>query len=328
MSLCLILTGQCRSFFNDVVQRSFIRLIENSKNHYNLIYIVCIINEWNNEEIEQLHIFLQSLPVKYIVEEYEKHSVHLKKINEDKLMNKGYQNMAHVYNSNSGEIQTIMSPTHHKNYPSIEPFIVDRQWHQLQIGIYYLLEYEKQHNIAFNYCTKMRFDNAIIDPEFYPHSPTGDILSKLTFNESIKASLIRKMKELNIDTLEEYLQYVKNNPILFPNYISSYPETSFGCYFFNNYISLENIINGTENILYCFVDHLIFGERDVFIKLQTFVDEFGTIESSLNQKGIQAFFGSESQLLLFCFKNNINPLMYVHNSTFYVQTVTKISIDK
>lgn len=316
MSLCIIMTGQIRTFFTHVTP-SFTRLIENSKQHYKFIYIICVTNE-SSEHLPQLHTFLQSLRVKYSVYDYSKYIPIFEQANQERLLDKGYQNMADIYNRTPGEIQTIMSPTHHVHYSQRNkgPFGFHKQWHQLEIGIGHLFEYETKENVVFDVCMRMRFDNILTDDEFYPHVPDKNILSKITFNEHILSTLQTKMANLNIHTIEEYTQYLKNNPIQVPHYLSSLPETSFGCYFLNNYISLENIIKGEENILYCFVDHIIFGKRDVFVKLYSFFNEFGKIESDLNQKGLQAFFCSEGQLLIFCFHHNINPLMYVHHPIF------------
>lgn len=311
MNLCIILTGQIRTFFGSLVSNSFKRFIANSHQHYKFIYIICIINE-SDEHIPQLNELLQSLNLEYIIDDYNKYIPIFEKVNQERLLDKGYQNMADIYNNTNGEIQQIMTPTHHSHYyRGIKiPFIMNKQWHQLEIGIRHLFEYETNNNIVFNVCMRMRFDTYITDDKFYPHCPVNNILSKITFNENILSILKNKMVELNIQTLEEYTQYLKSNPIKVPHYISSFPETSFGTYFFNNYISLENIIKGEENILYSFSDHLFFGKRDIFVKLYNLFNEFGKIESDLNQKGLQAFFCPEGQMLVFCFHHNINILMY------------------
>jgi hypothetical protein len=303
------------TFFAKVLH-SFERLLENSRKHYSFIYIICIVSDPHDDDLARLRALFQSLNVAHVVEDYTKYIPIFEKINDERLHHKGYQNMAEIYNNTKGSIQTIMAPTHHSYYPYKTPFGYNVQWHQLQIGIDHLFEYETSHSMRFNFCMRMRFDTFIIDPEFYPHCPQKDILSNLTFNDAMLSKLKGTMAELNIHTIEEYAQFLKNNPIKVPDYISSYPESSFGCYFFNNYISIENIIKGEENILYSFVDHLFFGTRDVFVKLRNFFSDYGTLESDLNQKGAQAFFCPEAQLLVFCFHNNVNPLIYTHHSLF------------
>ena len=298
-------------FFTRIIQ-SFEKMLENSRKHYNFIYIVCVISDPTNDDLIRLQEYLQSLNVIFIIDHSTKYIEEIERVNDERLNHKGYQNMADIYNNTKGQIQPIMSPTHHINYLQYQkPFGYIRQYHQLQIGIDRLLEYEEKHSFHFDICMRMRFDTCIKDNDFYPHCPEKDVLSKLTFNDYILTKLRTKMVELNIDTIEEYAKFVKNNPITVPEMFSSYPETSFGSLFFNNYISIENISRGQENILYCFWDHLFFGKRDTFVKLRNFFNEYGKIESTLNQNGMSAFFCPECQLLLYCFHNNINPLMYM-----------------
>ena len=330
-SLTIIITGQIRKFFIEDISTSFIQLIKKSHIKYSFIYVICIINESTELDIINLTNFFNSLSVSFIIEEYQKYISIFKKINLERLENDGFKRMANIYNKVNGSIQKIMTPTNHTMYPSINgPFGFHTQWHQLEIGIKFLLDYEGKNNIKFDTCMRLRFDTCIIDPEFYPHIPNTDLISKITFNNTIFLQLNEKMKELKINTIEEYIEFMKNNQIKVPNYLSDYPHTSFGCYFFNNYISLENIVNSNkkntdDNILYCFIDHIIFGKRDIFIKLQNFFRDFGKFESELNQNGMQAFFGSENQLCLFCFNNNINPLMYTSHSVFELKSSNYIN---
>jgi len=321
-SLTIIITGLIRNFFIDNISVSFEKLIQKSKSLYSHIYIISIINESTELDIINLTNFFDSLSVSYMIEKYEEYIPLFKQINLERLENDGFKKMAEIYNNVDGSIQEIMTPTEHSNYPNTNgPFGFHMQWHQIEIGIKFLLEYEENNNIKFDTCMRMRFDTIIVDPDFFPHIPDTDLISKITFNNTILSQLNDKMKDLEINTIEEYVEFIKENQIKVPDYISKYPDTSFGCYFFNNYISLENIINSNknntdDNILYCFIDHIIFGKRDVFIKLENFFRDFGTIESDLNQNGIQAFFASEGQLCIFCFYNNINPLIYTNHSVF------------
>jgi len=323
-SLTILITGLIRNFFRDNISISFQKLIQNSKLVYSHIHVICIINESTESDIINLTNFFNSLSISFMIDKYDKYMPTFKKINLERLENDRFKKMANIYNNINGSIQKIMTPTEHSLYPNINgPFGCGfhMQWHQLEIGIKFLLDYEEKNNIKFDTCMRMRFDTIIVDSNFYPHIPNTDLIRKITFNNTILSQLDSKMKELKISTIEEYVEFIKNNQIKVPKYISDYPNTSFGCYFFNNYISLEKIIesdknNTDDNILYCFIDHIIFGKRDVFIKLQNFFRDFGTFESELNQNGMQAFFASECQLLIFCFNNNINPLMYINHSVF------------
>jgi hypothetical protein len=284
------------------------------------------VNDANESDINKLNNYLDSLSVLYHIDEYNKNNKYIstfKEINNARLNDQAFIKMSNVYNSVRGEIQKIMTPTSHIQYENNNgPFGFHIQWHQLEIGINHILDYEQKNNITFDMCVRMRFDTSIVDRDFYPHMPENDLLKQITFNKMIETQLKTKMNELNISTIEQYIQFIKKNQITFPKFISDYSDISFGAYFFNNYISLENIKNCTDNdknILYCFVDHLIFGKRDTFIKLKDFFRKIGRYESNLNQKGMQAFFSSECQLLNFCFNNNINPLLYTCHSMFILR---------
>jgi len=323
-SICIIVTGQLRKFFSSDMLYSFKRLINNCKKVYSTIYIICIINEATESEISKLNNYLNSLSVLFYIDEYDKNSKYInifKEINKSRLSDPAFIKMSEIYNKAKGEIQKIMTTTIHTIYDTNHgPFGFHLQWHQLEIGINHLLEYEQKNNIIFDMGVRMRFDTSIVDRDFYPYMPENDLLKQITFNNKIETQLKTKMNELGISTIDQYIQFMKDNQITFPKYISDYPDTSFGCYFFNNYVSLENIKNCKEkNILYCFVDHLIFGKRDTFIKLKDFFKKIGTYESNLNQKGMQAFFSSECQLLNFGFNNDINLLIYTCHSMFILR---------
>ena len=322
-TLSIILTGQIRTFFTKNVCISFKQLINQSKLHYSFIYVICIVTDLTPSTKIELETFLSDLSISFMIDEYNKYIPELHKINQERLLNTHFIKMAEIYNSTNGEIQKIMSPTHHYNnrYFCREPFAgLNRIYHQLEKAIIQLLEYEKTNNMEFDMCMKLRFDTNIIDPTFYPHMPSGDTIDKLTFNKYIRNKLQYTMSELGITTLEEYSKFLKNNPIKVPDYLSKYSESCFGLYFLNNYISIENILNGSEDIIYSFVDQLSFSKRNIFIKLIHFFRDYGTIESDLNQHGLQAFFCPEGQMMIYCFNNGITPLVYTHHSLFELVT--------
>jgi hypothetical protein len=316
-SLAILLTGQIRTFFTKQVYVSFQRMIETSKKHYASIYVFCIVSDLSMSDRNQLESFLSGLSLGFTIDDYNKYIPELHQVNQERLLNPTFITMADIYNSTNGEIQKIMSPTHHSNYYCTEPFAgLNRIYHQLEKAILLLLEYETSNMMRFDMCMKLRFDTRIIDPAFYPHIPTGDMLDRITFNTSIRNTLQETMKKLGITTLKEYAQFMKDHPIQIPQYISKYSESSFGSYFLNNYISIQNILNGSEDIIYTFVDHLTFARRDVFVKLQHIFRDYAVISSDLNQRGMQAFFCPEVQMLVYCFHNGITPLMYTHHSLF------------
>ena len=171
--------------------------------------------------------------------------------------------------------------------------------------------YEKKNNILFDVCMKTRFD--INYPEkFYPfvHTPNTDIIDKITLNNENKMFFQRYFTNIN-----DHIHFLKQQKIKLPDCWSSHRKYNFGGYYLNNYISLENITNGSDEILYMYNDYVIFGKRQNFIKLKDFFDEYGIIDHSLN---INHSFAAESQLLIFCFEKQINPIMYLHHDNILI----------
>ena len=169
------------------------------------------------------------------------------------------------------------------------------QFYQLKIGIEKMLEYEINNSTKFNVCMKSRFDTAFTNL-FYPYVPNNDvdIFSKICLDDEFKILISNKFD----NSIDNLITYLKNQNIELPNCRVINENDSFGGNYFNNFISIYNIKNGSDNILYSYQDYYIWGNRDVFIKLIDFFDNYSVIETSLN---IPHYYAPEAQLLLFCF---------------------------
>ena len=162
-----------------------------------------------------------------------------------------------------------------------------------------MLNYEIQNNIKFDICIKSRFDFEY-PTNFYPlvHDKNASIIDKLFLNNEIKLVFQNIFNDLEINDLQTLINIIKNQPYLSDSNTSLILEFSFGGSYLNNFISLENILNGKDNILYMYNDFIIFGFREQFIKLSYLYDEYGIMDTTLN---FSHFISPESQLLMFCF---------------------------
>ena len=334
-NLAIMMVGQIRTFFTKNVNDTFKKVVDRCKLHYNKIYIVLIIS--GEYDKTQVNNWFSSLELPYTIIDYDPYIDEFKKRNLERLTNENYIRNKEIYiNGKSHALANIPDPayngifyrqTNSTGTTSYEdPFSYIKQFHQVEIGIKHLLEYENTNNIKFDVIMKTRFDYAfIIDDNFYPHIPKDDIMSKITFDSSkyIEPYLTAKMKELNTTNINDFIAYLKTKKIVVPDFSTPrYIEPiSFGGTFFVNDISLENIVNGSNDILYMTSDWMYFGKRDIFVKLKDLFTEFAIIQSDLNQNGIQVFFCPESQLIVYCLNKKINCLMYC--GEFTLQTIIR-----
>lgn len=297
MNLCIIILGQIRTFFNKGIE-SLNKMLKISLTKYDKIHIIMIVS--GGYDKNQMDFFISqliksniSVEIENLVyEEYMKE--HNKKIKdneylEEKIKYLNQNNEAHK------EIRDVDKSMERHNI----------QFFQLKKGIEKMIEYETKNKILFNLCMKTRFD--VRYPEnFYPltHSNDSSILEKIYLNKENNDYFIKKFEDIN-----NLINFLKNQYIVLPKCRTVHGNISLGGDYLNNYISLENIVNGSNNILYMYNDHFIFGNRNEFIKLKNLVHEYGTMKTDLN---INHYFAPESQLLIFCFNNKINPIMYFH----------------
>jgi GR25 family glycosyltransferase involved in LPS biosynthesis len=322
-NLAIMILGQIRTFFTKNVNDTFKKVIDRCKLHYNSIYIVLIIS--GQYDKTQVNNWFSSLELPYIIIEYDPYIDEFKKRNLERLTNENYIRNKEIYiNGKTGAQKNTPDPIYNGSFYTHnssrltsyeDPFSYIKQFHQVEIGIKHLLEYEKTNNMKFDVIMKSRFDYSFtIDDEFYPHIPKDDIMSKITFDSSkyIEPYLTAKMKELNITNINAFIAYLKTKKIVPPEWLvpRDIEQVSFGGMLLVNYMSLENIVNGSNDILYMTNDWMYFGKRDVFVKLKDLFTDFAVLQSDLNQNDIQVFFCPESQLMVYCFDKKINCLMY------------------
>ena len=298
MNLCIIITGLVRTFFNKGLE-SFNKMLDISLEKYTKIHIILVISgDYDKVQIENfmLHMKLKKIDI----ELYEYNIDEINEIYNSKMKNDKYLKIKEKYLSQTNvaknEIYDVDKYFH----------IILHQFYQLSKGIEKMIEYEKKSNTLFNVCMRTRFDVEYPN-NFYPliHKNNAPLLDKIFLNKE-NAEFFLTISN-NID---EFIHFLKNQKIILPNCRTPYYEFSFGGTYLNNYLSLENIKNGSNDIMYMYNDHIIFGSREHFVKLKEFVFDYGIMETPLN---INHWFAAEAQLLIFCFNNNINPIMYLHD---------------
>ena len=185
----------------------------------------------------------------------------------------------------------------------------------MQIGIDALISYEQRNSVKFNVVMKTRFD-VVYHDGFYPYVPsdTSNIKDRILINDTVK----RVFEKRGIDVMsDEYADLLRVNAIKSPNFCVCEDLTNYslGGRYLSNYHGLNSIKNGSQNILYCINDHIIFGKHDDFVKLRNFVNEFGKINTN---KEIFHYYAPEAQLLMYCFNHDITPIMYLHDDIMTV----------
>ena len=298
MNLCIIITGLIRTFFDKGLE-SFNKMLNISLEKYSKIHIILVISgEYDKVKIEN---FILQMKTKNVdIELYQFNIDETNEIYNLKIKNDKYLKLKEKYlNENNIAKNEIYD---------VDKFIqqhVIYQFYQLTKGIEKMIEYETSNNIIFNVCMRTRFDIEYPN-SFYPliHENDAPLLDKIFLNKENKGFLTI------FNNIDEFINFLKEQKITLPECRTSHYKYSFGGYYLNNYLSLENIKYGNNNILYMYNDHIIFGLREQFIKLKEFVYDYGIMDTSLN---INHFFAPEAQLLIFCFNNNINPIMYLHD---------------
>jgi hypothetical protein len=299
MNLAIIFTGQIRTFYTYKIQESIKQLIKLSKANYTNIVIVTVINGEYDENMVKNTFDILSVPL--VIVDYNNYIQEYNDMVDSKINSEEYQKLKHDYfQKNTSATREVYNIDDNTRFNSIQP-------HLIKVGIDTLLDYEKENNIKYDVIMKTRFDMAYPDT-FYPNIPEGTLLSKLTFNESLKDKFLKGLKENNLD-IDSLIPFLKNQKINSDNCRINMAllQISFGGDFCYNYKSLENILNGSDEILYSFNDFYFFGKRDIFLKFKRFSEEMYIKPTSLD---IPHFYITESQMCIFCDNNNIDYLMY------------------
>jgi len=314
-SISIILTGQTRSFFSN---NNFSKMIKRVKENYKTIFIVCVLNSGNHNEVSE---YLSSLDIKHMTIDYPHYmGMYLHEVAEKQNHTEYIRLKEQYLNSTTTAKKEIWdTDTWTRQHTYI-------QSHQLKIGLMHLIDYENGNNIKFDIICKTRFD--ISYPEdFYPHIPllnynTNDninsketqsqLLDSITFNKINKKLAEEAMKKCGLETIDDLIDYNKKQKEQIECRVDpDMKYITFGSTYCYNYHSLEGIKkHGTKNILYALNDLCFFGRRDVFFKLQNWFQESGMIENT----EIPHFYAPESQLIIFCLKHGIDILCYYNDS--------------
>lgn len=299
MNLCIIITGLIRTFFNKGLE-SFNKMLNISLEKYTKIHIVLVVSgEYDKVQMENFILQMKKI-TKIDIELYEYNIDEVDEIYNSKINNDKYLNLKGKYLSQNNSARYDIN--------DVDKYlkICILQFYQLSKGIEKMIEYETGNNIIFDLCMKTRFDVEYPD-NFYPliHGHDAPLIEKIFLNKENTNFFLAIF-----DNIDGFIHFLKNQNIILPTCRTPHKKFSFGGSYLNNYLSLENIKAGNNDILYMYNDHIIFGSRDQFVKLKEFVFDYGIMETPLN---INHFFAAEAQLLIFCFNNNINPIMYLHD---------------
>jgi len=305
-NLALLITGQLRTFLDN---DEFTIVLNRCITTYNKILIIFVLNSDDNTEYELLTTYfsqfnlLDVILINYTDDKF--------KLEMETTMNNKYD--SEIYNTifskykilNTQGFQEIPEPKTTQNSIKII-------FHQLSIAVKKLIEYQIQNNINFDVTFQTRSD--IKYPEnFFPHIPkSNDILDILSFNEENKQLLMNSMKEYNLHTLDDLINFNKANPIRPPNcriQDKHHWNLSFGHEYVANYQSLEYIKNGNSNIIYSFGTSFTFGKTCNFVLLENLFEYFWMNEP-INSNIYCHYYAPETQFIQFCTDNNLAILCY------------------
>jgi hypothetical protein len=284
-------------------------MLNKCKEQYNLFVIVVL----SSGEEEFLHHYLDSHNISFMIINYNSniYQHELKQIHQRKIFQPKYVQIKRNYlKSNNDAKQEIYNVDF-----DVERF--SRQFHQLQIGLETMQELENQHQIKFDMVMKTRFD-VYYPPDFYPHGfdSSESVERKLLFNDTNLDLFQQTIKKYNIHNIPECLEFIKQQFIQLPKARINFDmiNMTFGGWNFYNSIAVENIMNGSNNVLYAFNDFFYFARRDVFIKLKDLFKDCFQMDPIWN---IHHIYAPESQLIMYCLKHKIDILMYDDGSLDY-----------
>lgn len=310
-NLAIIITGQLRCFFTKT-EPHFTQLLDTSKNIFNILVIVVLSSHEQN--LLENYFTLQNISFTIINYSTKKYLDEFNTINSNKIKSEKYMEIKSNYlksdNQAKNEILDI-------DYNLTK---ISRQFHQLQIGISKLLEFESTHKITFDILMKTRFD-VYYPPNFYPHvfDESECLLKKLLFNDTNIDLFQSCMQTNNIQNLEELSVFIKQQEIKLPKCRINfdYINMTFGGWNYYNYTALDNILHGNNDILYSFNDFFYFAKRSVFLKLKDFFKECFLLEPNGTLGPLHHIYAPESQLIMYCLEKNINIVMYDDGSKDY-----------
>lgn len=301
-NIAFIITGQLRTFFN--IKNGLKDVLLLSKQHYNFLYVICVLNSNNVDDYSILTDFFNDLNINV---QFVNYSLYLEEYKTDcnkKIINDKYINLK---NNNSSACKAITDPD---GYSTRHTWI---QYHQLKIGIETLSKFITDSGIDFKFICKTRFDSKY-PSGFFPHIPTNtDTLTKLSFNPQNKDKILNSMHKYNIKNIDELISFNENIRLKLPMVhipIDHYALCFGGrvCY---NYKSIKNICEkgNNDDILYSFNDYYYVSNKNTFMKLVNLYED-SCLYSNDNPDLSNHIFCPESQFMIFCLNNNIDIIMY------------------
>lgn len=304
MNLAIIINGQLRTFFDKAVCDQFRLMLERCKTEYKLVYVCFIISgdydhDIMNKYIDQ--ITSEQIKCKLLIFDKEQLvNINDQKVNDSKFIALSKEYATKDYSCKAREIPSPTSTIHHgTRYLDLATY----QFYQVTQGIQDIKSYENMHNLRFDVVMRTRFDTAYPNwfyPKIYHHNV--DPLQKIYYSDHIRSAM-------GIPDIKHHIVRLSQQKFQGAECRVKDHMRSFGGAYFNNYMSLAMILQGSDDILYCFNDHFFFGKREVFMKLENFFSDFGMLPFDYDK--IRHFYAQEAQLLIYCFHNNIQPIMYL-----------------
>lgn len=290
MRLGVIVCGQIRSFFIKSLDIELLNMLERSG--YDVIEIVFVINDnYNQTMFDKFKKYnLHFIDYRYYIEEHNKN--HIMRLKNQLFI----YNHSKLYRGKTDILDGIKQHT--------------MQFNQLQLGIHKLKSIEEISNFKFDIIMKTRFD-IHIPSYFVPlmREKQETFIKKINQNDVLLKRFNNKMNALNWheSEIEEHLKKKESINKMNTQSFIEYQDLTFGATNVYNYLVLNRIRNGSNNIIYAFRDYLIFGSRDDFIKLERFYDEYCLCK---NYHNVDKRLIPECEIIAYALYNNIDLLMY------------------
>ena len=293
-NLAIIITGQLRTFFN--INSNLQEILLKSKQYYEVIYVICVLNSNISDEYTQLTVFFNNLDINMKIIDYTKYSDEYNRETFNKINSLAYMKLKE---SNTKACLAIKDPD---GYSIRHTWI---QYHQLKIGIIALEKYIHDTGVDFNIICKTRFDSKY-PIGFFPHIPsTADPLLSLSFDSYNKEKILESMAKYNIKDIDGIINFNRVTRLISSHIPIEHYALCFGgrvCY---NYKPIENIKVSTDNLMYSFNDYYFFSNKETFMKLKKLYND-SCLYSNDNPDLFNHTFCPESQLMIFCLNNNIS----------------------
>ena len=297
MSLCIIVTGQERTFWNGGSDQ-LMAVLTTSKMHYSRIHLILVLS--GTFQRDKLDTFLVNAGVTYLCIDYTTNTCDT--IVERLLRSPEYIDCKMRYHRSG--IPTDAQ----REIPDTDTFVKRAmyQFHQLQLAIDNMNTLE-----PFDIVMKTRFD-VWYHPGFYPCVPDAAASGedRVLINETVKHTY--RLEGIDV-TSSAYMNLLLQNQVVLPkcrvpHFLYHY---SLGGAFFSNHVALKRVLDGDNSVLYCFNDHVIFGRSKDFVQLRDFFNEYACRPPPVH---ITHFYAQEAQLIIFCLNHAINPIMYLHDT--------------